>query len=92
MEIIASTLAAARSGRISRTKLMYKSFLSVFQAKEFLTILIERGLISYDEQTRTLITTEKGIRTLQAYNELCELTKTVDENKVTRPIVSEIKI
>ena len=90
MEIIASVLAAARSGRITRTRLMYKSFLSVFQVREFLTILIERGLISYDEETRTLRTTERGIRTLQAYNELCELTKGVEQDKEIRRIVRQV--
>ena len=61
---------------ITRTKLMYKAFLSYTQVKEYLALLTERDLISYDSITQTYRTTEKGVRLLQFCNELDEMMKT----------------
>ncbi len=39
---------------------MYKALLSYNQLKEHLMLLTEKDLLSYDEETRTFKTTEKG--------------------------------
>jgi predicted transcriptional regulator len=58
---------------------------------EILTTLTDRGLLHYDGKTRTYKTTDKGFRALQAYNEISELMKGIEQGKViTRHIVSEV--
>ena len=75
-EIIRQILDITNSDEgITKTKLMYESFLSYRQFKEYLTILTEKGLLSYDSLTQAYKTTEKGIRLLQFCNELEEMMK-----------------
>jgi predicted transcriptional regulator len=83
LEIIASMLQVASSGDASRTTIMYKSFISHAQLKEFLSFLKQKDLIleyhkeggkSHREE-RTLLykTTEKGIYLLHLSNEMNDL-------------------
>jgi len=52
-EIVRSILEAAHAGEgTNRTKLMYKSYLSFNQLKEYLGILQENGLIDYEAGRR----------------------------------------
>jgi predicted transcriptional regulator len=61
-EIIRQILEVANGAvDITRTKLMYKAFLSYTQMKEYLMLLTERDLLSYDSITHTYKTTEKGL-------------------------------
>ena len=78
-EIIAQILEVVNDGSrggegITRTKIMYKAFLSYAQLKEYLTILTHNGLLSFDVSTQTFKTTEKGLRFLKAYGQLDQLT------------------
>src|SRR5262245_6411492 len=82
-EINTEILAIASGGAVKRTRIMFKYFLRHIQAKEYLTVLTERGLLRYDGETQTYRTTERGLRVLQAYKELCELTKGIMLKKVT---------
>ena len=82
-EIIGQILADARGGGVSRTKVMYMSMLSLLQAKEYLSILTERGLLRYDKETQTYGTTEKGLMFLHKYTELTELTNDIGQSRVT---------
>jgi len=68
-EIVAIILEAANGGT-TRTRIMYKAFLSFAQLKEYLSMLLEKGLIEYEEGTRRCKTTEKGIRMQQVYNQI----------------------
>jgi predicted transcriptional regulator len=54
-------LNAADVGGATKTKLMYSAFISFNQLKENLSLLVENGLIQYEEGTHTFKTTEKGI-------------------------------
>jgi predicted transcriptional regulator len=75
-EIIRQILEVANGAvDITRTKLMYKAFLSYAQVKVYLALLTERDLISYDSITHTYKTTEKGLRLLQFYNQLEHMMK-----------------
>ena len=71
-EIVSNILNAANGGA-TRTKIMYKSFLSYSQLKEYLSILVENNLIESQEGTQIYKTTEKGLNLLKMYNELGEL-------------------
>lgn len=72
-EIITEILRTANGGNATRTKIMYQAFLSFFQSKDYLSMLTEKGLISYNADTRTYKTTEKGLMLLEAYNVLVDL-------------------
>ena len=62
-DIVGLLLDAANGGRATKTKLMYKAYLSFNQLREYLTLLVENGLIEY-EVGQTYRTTEKGYATI----------------------------
>jgi predicted transcriptional regulator len=70
-DITAQILEAAHGG-VTKTKIMYKAFLSYAQLKEYLTVLIENGLLEYIEGEQIYRTTEKGNRFLKIYNQIGE--------------------
>ena len=72
-DIIGLLLSAANGGGASKTKLMYKAYLSFNQLREYMTLLVENGLIEYEEGMRTYRTTEKGMRLLQIQNTMDEI-------------------
>jgi predicted transcriptional regulator len=78
-EIVSNILDAANGGA-TKTKIMYISFLSYNQLKEYLSVLIENNLLEYLEGTRTFKTTEKGLNFLKMHNEMGELLHTTIEN------------
>ncbi len=68
-EIVAMILEAANGGS-TKTKIMYKAFLSYNQLREYLSMLIENNLIEYLEGSPVYKTTEKGLMFLQKNNEI----------------------
>jgi predicted transcriptional regulator len=78
-EIVSNILNAANGGT-TKTKIMYKAFLSYTQLKEYLSVLIENNLIEYIDGTHTFKTTEKGLNFLKMHNEMGELLQTTIEN------------
>jgi predicted transcriptional regulator len=78
IEIIAQILEVVNEGSddgVTKTKIMYKVFLNYAQLKEYLTILTDNGLLSYDMATQTFKTSKKALRFLKACNQLDQLTK-----------------
>jgi predicted transcriptional regulator len=71
-DIVGLILEAANGGA-TKTKIMYKAFLSYAQLKEYLTVLLQNDLIEYEEETQLFRTTEKGLRLLQMYNQFDEI-------------------
>jgi predicted transcriptional regulator len=63
----------AANGGATKTKIMYKAFLSYAQLREYLSVLIENNLIEYVEGSQTYKTTEKGLNFLKMHNEIGEL-------------------
>ena len=74
-EIVAMILDAANGGA-TKTKIMYKAFLSYAQLREYLSVLIENNLIEYIEGLQTYKTTEKGLNFLKMHNQIGELLST----------------
>jgi len=68
-EIVSNILEAA-SGSASKTKIMYKAFLSYAQLKEYLAILIEKELLAHDVANSTYKTTPKGLKFLETTQKL----------------------
>lgn len=70
-EIIVAILERANTiSGVKKTKLMYEAFLSYSQLNEYLSLLVENGLI---ELRRTYKTTEKGLAFLHIYNQIRQL-------------------
>ena len=74
-EIVAMILEAANGGA-TKTRIMYKAFLSYAQLREYLSVLIENNLLEYLEGSQTCKTTEKGLNFLKMHNEIGELLQT----------------
>jgi len=72
-EIVGNILDAANGGGATKTKIMYKAFLSYAQLKEYLSVLTENNLIEYRDGTQTFKTTEKGLNYLKMHNEIRKL-------------------
>jgi predicted transcriptional regulator len=70
-EIISNILYAANGGA-SKTKIMYKAFLSYAQIKEYLPTLLEKNLLELEEDGKYR-TTERGIQFLKMNAEIQEL-------------------
>ena len=73
--IISEILDAANGGNATKTKLMYKAYLSFGQIKECLSVLTENDLLSYDAHTQTFKTTKRGLMFLKAYNQMHDMIK-----------------
>jgi predicted transcriptional regulator len=84
IDIVSQILEVANGGA-TRTKIMYKAFLSYSQMKEYLTILTDNDLLSYDEVTHVFKTTEKGLRFLQTYNRIGDVMK-IQQVRVRREV------
>jgi predicted transcriptional regulator len=74
-DIICQILEAANGNSATRSKMMYKAFLSYSQMKEYLTVLTANHLLSYDQEMHTFKTTEKGLRFLEIYNQIGDVMK-----------------
>lgn len=69
-EIIAQILESANGNRVRLTKIMYEVYLSHGQTKEYVRLLIEKGLMEYMDGERTFKTTDKGMNFLRINNEV----------------------
>ena len=75
-EIFASILGTAGSGAgVTRSKVMFGSYLTYAQVVEYSKILIERGLLEYDPLDRTFRTTPSGFTFIQLQNEINQMIK-----------------
>jgi len=72
-DIVTQILQAANGGS-TKTKIMYKAYLSYAQLKEYLSILIENDLLNFIEGEQQYKTTEKGIKFLRVYDQMSDLT------------------
>jgi len=65
---------------------MYSAFISINQLREYLSLLVENGLIQYEEGKHTYRTTEKGMRFLHLQNKTDEVASIIyiDEKAGTK--------
>lgn len=80
-DIIAQILESANGGGVTKTKIMYNAYLSYAQLKEYLSTLLENGLIEHIAGNNTFKTTEKGIKFLRTFDQI---------GKLTGPMVAEV--
>jgi predicted transcriptional regulator len=67
---ITGLILEAANGGATKTKIMYKAYLSFSQLREYLSMLVEKGLIEYEDGIAKYRTTEKGLRMLQMCNQI----------------------
>ncbi|HEX2615049.1 MAG TPA: winged helix-turn-helix domain-containing protein [Nitrososphaera sp.] len=74
-EIIASILQAIYDcgSQVNRTKLMYRTLLSHSQFREYVELLVGKGLIEYDSINNGFRITERGIAFLRAWEHIEEM-------------------
>jgi predicted transcriptional regulator len=73
-EIAARILQVANDyNEITKTKILYATFLSYKQLQRYLALLIEGELLEYLEGTKSYRTTEKGLKFLKIYEKMEEL-------------------
>jgi predicted transcriptional regulator len=65
----------AANGGATKTKIMYRAFLSYAQLREYLSVLMENGLLEYMEGTQTY-KTGKGLNFLKMHIDISELLQT----------------
>jgi len=80
-DIVSQILDAANGGS-TKTKIMYKAYLSYAQLKEYLSILVENGLLEYEEGEQKYKTTSKGIKFMQVYQHMDSLAGPMTEQVV----------
>ena len=67
---IVSQILEAANGGATKTKIMYKAYLSYAQLKEYLSVLVENGLLEYEKATQTYKTTSKGLQFLKTNSKI----------------------
>jgi predicted transcriptional regulator len=78
---LASYILEAANGGATKTKIMYKAYLSYAQLKEYLSVLIENGLMARDVDGDLYRTTSKGIKFLETSRKLGGLLEASPQQK-----------
>ena len=72
-EINGMILDIASHGRVTKTKIMYRAYLSYNKLEEYLNDLEDSELLEYEIGAQTYRTTEKGKRYLEIHGRMNEL-------------------
>jgi predicted transcriptional regulator len=76
---IVSQILDAANGGATKTRIMYKAYLSYSQLKEYLSVLVENRLLEYVEVEKKYQTTRKGMKFMKAYDRIDNLTGPLTE-------------
>jgi predicted transcriptional regulator len=87
-EIIAQILESANGNKVTLTKIMHDGYLSHAVTKEYLMLLIEKGLIEYLDGERSFKTTEKGMNFLHIISRVKEFSLITTKLQRTEEMVS----
>jgi len=77
-DIIAMILQAAINGA-TKTRIMYGAYLSYAQVKEYLSFMIEKDLIRYEEGSAVYKLTQKGVQLLHVYEDIGDMITLKDQ-------------
>ena len=70
---IVSQILESANGGATKTRIMYNAYLSYAQLKEYLSALLESGLIEYVDGEHKYNTTSKGVQYLTTYQRIGEM-------------------
>ena len=79
-EISSMVLEAARVGA-TKTKIMYKAYLSYTLVKVYLKFLQDNDLLKYEKLTKQYKITEKGLKFLHSYDQITDLLSSKNKEK-----------
>ena len=80
-DIIAMILQAAINGA-TKTRIMYGAYLSYAQVKEYLSFLMEKELIRYEEGSAIYKLTQKGVQLLHVYEDISDMITINDQKNI----------
>ena len=84
---LASHILEAANGGATKTKIMYRAYLSYVQLKEYLPLLIQNGLMAHDTEEEMYRTTSNGIKFVESSRQLNGLLiPSAPENRLTRHV------
>lgn len=72
------------SSGATKTKIMYKAYLSYTQLKEYLTYMEANELIKYEEGAQLYRITEKGRKLMHLYEEIGDMVSQAGEEKLVK--------
>lgn len=72
------------SSGATKTKIMYKAYLSYTQLKEYLTYMEANHLIKYEEGVQLYRITEKGRKLMHLYEEIGDMVSQTHEEKIVK--------
>lgn len=82
-EIISMILDSVTVGT-TKTKIMYKAYLSYTQLKEYLSLLEESGMVEYQNGTQIYKITEKGRKFLKLSIEIDDMVSSKPEESLAK--------
>ena len=77
-DIIVMILRAAINGA-TKTRIMYGAYLSYAQVKEYLSFMIEKDLVRYEEGSGVYKLTQKGVQLLRVYEDIGDMITLKDQ-------------
>ena len=83
---ISSNILEAANGGATKTKIMYKAFLSYAQLTEYLSMLAANGLLAYERESQKLKTTAKGLKFLELNSQMDQLSQGAREKEIVTRI------
>ena len=85
-EIISMILDSVTAGA-TKTKIMYKAFLSYTQLKEYLSLLEGNEMIIYEQGTQLYRLTDKGRKFINIYSEIGDMVALKPEGTLAKLII-----
>ena len=72
-EIVADILSSAKNVEgVTKTRIMYEAFLSFAQLKDYMSTLLENGMLEQISSSKYRIT-DKGVKMLETYDRLNDI-------------------
>ncbi len=75
------------SAGATKTKIMYKAFLSYTQLKEYLSYMEGNELIRYEEGSQLYKITDKGRKVMHLYEEIGDMVSPVSEDRLAKIVL-----
>ena len=85
-EIISMILDSATAGA-TKTKIMYKAYLSYTQLKEYLSFLEGNEMIMYEQGTQLYRVTDKGRKFINVYSEIGDMMALKPEGNLPKLLI-----
>jgi predicted transcriptional regulator len=76
---ITSQILESANGGATKTKIMYKAFLSYAQLKEYLEVLVENELLQYNQTDKLYRTTSKGHKFMRIYRQMDDFVSPIQQ-------------